>query len=83
MLLVLPRGISKETNSGGSKVTDFCCRDEEIDKQLQTSSHVISWVSKQLMRDRNTGDFQNFGERLYVEALHDLERKEAEVSCGH
>ena len=32
------------------------------------------------MRDRNTGDFGNYGERLYVEALHDLERKQAEVN---
>ena len=54
-------------------------RDAAIDKEAQKSGHVISWVSKQLMRDRNTGDFQNYGERLYVEALHDLERKQADV----
>lgn len=60
--------------------TTIHCRDAAIDEQLQTSSHVISWVSKQLMRDRNTGDFGNYGERLYAEALHDLERKQAEVS---
>lgn len=43
------------------------------------SSHVISWVSKQLTKDRNTGDFENYGERLYVEALHDLARRGTEV----
>ena len=55
-------------------------RDVAIDEQAQTSSHVISWVSKQLMRNRNTGDFENYGERLYAEALHNQERKQAEVS---
>jgi hypothetical protein len=41
----------------------------------------MTWVSAQLMRDRDRGEFDNYGERLYVEGLMELERKKALVHC--
>ena len=35
----------------------------------------ISWASKQMMHGRNAGEYDNYGERLYVEGRIHLERK--------
>ena len=56
------------------------CRDAEIDMTCQLSKHSITWVSEQLMKGRaNSSNFNNYGERLYVEGLVELEKKKALV----
>lgn len=46
---------------------------------MQPSHSTMTWVSAQMMRDRDRGEFENYGERLYVEGLLELERKKAVV----
>lgn len=55
------------------------CRDEELERSMQPSQSTMTWVSAQMMRDRDRGEFENYGERLYVEGLLELERKKALV----
>jgi hypothetical protein len=40
----------------------------------------MTWVSAQLTQGRDRGEFDNYGERLYVEGLVELEKKKAVVS---
>lgn len=42
----------------------------------------MTWVSQELMKGRNNGDYENYGERLYVEGLLELQKKRQLVSQG-
>ena len=59
------------------------CRDRTIDLTAQISAHSITWVSEQLMKGRNSGNYGNYGERLYVEGLMELEKRRAAVRACH
>ena len=59
------------------------CRDRNIDLTAQISAHSITWVSEQLMKGRNSGNYGNYGERLYVEGLMELEKRRAAVRAWH
>ena len=48
------------------------CRNEAVDNEHYPP---ISAGSKLMMRDRNRGEYDNYGARLYAEALHDSDRK--------
>ena len=59
--------------------SDSACRDEEVDKDLQISHNSITWVSRKMTEGRDTGDFNNYGVRLYTEGLKDLEKRRSLV----
>ena len=40
----------------------------------------MTWVSQQLTKGRNNGEYSNYGERLYVEGMLEYEKKRAAVS---
>ena len=67
-----PSGICNSCRHGA-------CRDRTIDLTAQISAHSITWVSEQLMKGRNSGNYGNYGERLYVEGLMELEKRRAAV----
>ncbi|KAK9823252.1 hypothetical protein WJX72_001357 [[Myrmecia] bisecta] len=52
-------------------------RDNEIEMTMQASRHSMTWVSQELMKGRGSGDYVNYGERLYVEGLLEREKKRA------
>ena len=54
-------------------------RDDEMSLNAQASSHKMTWVSQELTKGRNTGEYSNYGERLYVEGMLDNEKKKAAV----
>lgn len=54
-------------------------RDAEVRLNAQASSRKMTWVSKELTKGRNTGEYSNYGERLYVEGMLDNEKKKAAV----
>ena len=54
-------------------------RDAEVKLNAQASSHKMTWVSQELTKGRNTGEYSNYGERLYVEGMLDNEKKKAAV----
>lgn len=70
--------ISNLTKFGPDEI-QILHRNDSIDREHEMSGSAISAWSKALMRDRNTGDFDNYGSRLYAEALHDLEKKKTVV----
>ena len=39
----------------------------------------MTWVSQELTKGRNNGEYSNYGERLYVEGMLDHEKKKAAV----
>ena len=41
----------------------------------------MTWVSQQLTKGRNNGEYSNYGERLYVEGMLEYEKKRAAVSA--
>lgn len=45
----------------------------------QVSSHKMTWVSQELTKGRTTGEYRNYGERLYVEGMLEHEKKKAAV----
>lgn len=55
------------------------CRDAEIAQTAQTSKNSMTWVSHELMKGRSTGEYDNYGERLYVEGVLEREKKKASV----
>lgn len=50
--------------------------------EFKARKHGMSWVSQQMTTDRNTGDFENYGERLYVEGILNKEKK-LEIEAKH
>jgi hypothetical protein len=40
----------------------------------------MSWISQEMMRDRTSGPFENYGEMLYAESIEGLARKRERVS---
>ena len=53
-------------------------REQELAKKKKESiskRQGMSWVSQQMTLGRNTGDYENYGERLYVEGILNKERK--------
>ncbi len=42
----------------------------------------MSWISAEMMRDRTSGRFGNYGEMLYAEGLEMLARKQEQVWWG-
>ena len=51
-------------------------------KEQKSKRQGMSWVSQQMTLGRNTGDYQNYGERLYVEGVLNKERK-LELEARH
>jgi hypothetical protein len=39
----------------------------------------MSWISSEMMRDRSSGPFENYGEMLYAESLEAMQRKREKV----
>ena len=54
-------------------------RDAETNLTAQASRHSMTWVSQELTKGRNNGEYSNYGERLYVEGMLDHEKKKAAV----
>lgn len=54
-------------------------RDAEMSLNAQASSHRMTWVSQELTKGRTTGEYRNYGERLYVEGMLEHEKKKAAV----
>ena len=54
-------------------------RDAEMSLNAQGSSHRMTWVSQELTKGRTTGEYSNYGERLYVEGMLEHEKKKAAV----
>ena len=44
-------------------------RDEAEASRIKANKVGMSWASRQMMAGRGTGEFENYGERLYVEGL--------------
>lgn len=42
----------------------------------------MSWISSEMMRDRSSGPFENYGEMLYAESLEAMQRKREKVGAG-
>lgn len=56
-------------------------RDRNIDLTAQISAHSITWVSQQLMKGRSSRNYGNYGERLYVEGILELQKRQAAVGA--
>lgn len=41
----------------------------------------MTWVSRQLSEGRDAHDFSNYGEKLYSEGLHEIEKRKALVGA--
>ena len=54
-------------------------RDAEMELTRQASRHSMTWVSQELMKGRTSGEYGNYGERLYVEGMLEHEKKKAAV----
>lgn len=54
-------------------------RDAEASLNAQVSGHRMTWVSQELTKGRTTGEYSNYGERLYVEGMLEHEKKKAAV----
>lgn len=54
-------------------------RDAKTDLTMQASRHSMTWVSQELTKGRNNGEYSNYGERLYVEGMLEHEKKRAAV----
>ncbi|DBA68524.1 TPA: hypothetical protein ACH3X2_013618 [Trebouxia sp. C0005] len=52
-------------------------RDAETNLNAQASRHSMTWVSQELTKGRNNGEYSNYGERLYVEGMLEQEKKKA------
>jgi hypothetical protein len=42
----------------------------------------MSWISSEMMRDRSSGPFENYGEMLYAESLEAMQRKREKVGAA-
>ncbi|WIA42412.1 hypothetical protein OEZ86_008411 [Tetradesmus obliquus] len=49
-------------------------KQEEIES-IQANKTAMSWISSEMMRDRSSGPFENYGEMLYAESLEAMQRK--------
>ena len=49
-------------------------RDEAEASRIKANKVGMSWASRQMMAGRGTGEFENYGERLYVEGLISKQR---------
>ncbi len=58
-------------------------RDAETNLNAQASRHSMTWVSQELTKGRNNGEYSNYGERLYVEGMLEHEKKKAAVRLSH
>jgi hypothetical protein len=45
----------------------------------QANKTSMSWISSEMMRDRSSGPFENYGEMLYAESLEAMQRKREKV----
>ena len=50
-------------------------RDEAEASRIKANKVGMSWASRQMMAGRGTGEFENYGERLYVEGLISKQRQ--------
>ncbi|KAF6256830.1 hypothetical protein COO60DRAFT_1656523 [Scenedesmus sp. NREL 46B-D3] len=59
-----------------SKLDDkrVAIKKEELDS-IQANKTSMSWISSEMMRDRSSGPFVNYGEMLYAESLEAMQRK--------
>jgi len=58
-------------------------RDAEAEHSANLGREGINHVSKALARGRESlGEFENYGERLYVEGLLEIDRRRKEVLSG-
>ena len=55
------------------------CREREAEELTHHSARSITWRSQQLTKGRDQGDCANAGERMHLEALLDLRRREEKV----
>eukprot|EP00878_Enallax_costatus_P029279 GHUV01031729.1.p1 GENE.GHUV01031729.1~~GHUV01031729.1.p1 ORF type:complete len:246 (+),score=86.04 GHUV01031729.1:1192-1929(+) len=50
----------------------------ELDSIKQNKTHM-SWISSEMMRDRGSGPFGNYGQMLYAESLEAMERRKEKI----
>lgn len=48
-------------------------------ESINANRTSMSWISSEMMRDRSSGPFDNYGEMLYAESLEALARKRDKV----
>jgi hypothetical protein len=48
----------------------------------QANKTSMSWISSEMMRDRSSGPFENYGEMLYAESLEAMQRKREKVCAA-
>ena len=53
-------------------------KQSELDSIKQNKTHM-SWISSEMMRDRGSGPFGNYGQMLYAESLEAMERRKEKV----
>jgi len=47
----------------------------EKEEALTSNKQHMSWISQEMMRQRNSGPYENYGEMLYAESLEGLARR--------
>ena len=68
--------LHKQAKEKAEKLRAIKEQDTEKQKKAQMSKRQgKSWVSQQMTLGRNTGEYENYGERLYVEGILNKERK--------
>ncbi|DBA68546.1 TPA: hypothetical protein ACH3X2_013610 [Trebouxia sp. C0005] len=75
--LVLCRLYSQATENQAKLAEARRARDAETNLNAQASRHSMTWVSQELTKGRNNGEYSNYGERLYVEGMLEQEKKKA------
>lgn len=61
----------------------MAARDAEAEHSANLGREGINHVSKALTRGRESlGEFENYGERLYVEGLLEIDRRRRQVRSG-
>lgn len=81
--LVYCRLYSHATENQAKLAEAIRARDAETNLSAQASRHSMTWVSQELTKGRNNGEYSNYGERLYVEGMLEHEKKKAAVRLSH
>ncbi len=83
LLLAYCRLYSHATENQAKLAEARRARDAETNLNAQASRHSMTWVSQELTKGRNNGEYSNYGERLYVEGMLEHEKKKAAVWPSH
>ncbi len=54
----------------------------EVSASLAASKQSMSWISKEMMKERTHGPFDNYGEMLYAEGLEAVAVRKSKVEAG-